>query len=301
MEGSAMKTKQSVKGPEDDTLFKRKASGSSSVSSTDGDTTPRTGEDNGDKKKKLVKLEPIFFKLTDKLDKEAVNDYRLKYREFRQGKAFGAHGEIGNETIVASDPVDTIVPPFVAKLTSMLTNSMYSEYVDWSEDGKNVVVKKVAEFSSAILPKYFKHKNFTSFLRQLNMYGFHTARQGKNWREFRNDLFQRDLPKDHCRIKRRKGDDKTGIPNGKGVETKLKKRRKLNDEEQATISQLSTALERSNERVTALEAQILQMHKILEKVQMKVSMLRDTSGKKKPAKKAESGDSNTIWFTVSSR
>ena len=47
-----------------------------------------------------------------------------------------------------------------------------------AQDGSNVVVKKVNEFSSTILPKYFKHKNFNSFLRQLNMYGFHTARQG---------------------------------------------------------------------------------------------------------------------------
>ena len=151
----------------------------------------------------------------------------LKYREFRTGKAFGAHGEIEKQTVVVQDPVETIVPPFVAKLASMLNNTMYSEYVAWSEDGKKVVVKKVAEFSSAILPKYFKHNNFTSFLRQLNMYGFHTARQGRNWREFRNDLFTRDGAHHHCRIKRRKGDEKTST-SGKSIDAnKARKRRKV--------------------------------------------------------------------------
>ena len=37
------------------------------------------------------------------------------------------------------------------------------------KDGTTFVVKDQAKFSTDILPKYFKHGNFASFVRQLNM------------------------------------------------------------------------------------------------------------------------------------
>ena len=42
----------------------------------------------------------------------------------------------------------------------------------WSPLGDTFVVKNVKIFASTILPQYFKHSNFSSFNRQLNLYGF---------------------------------------------------------------------------------------------------------------------------------
>jgi heat shock transcription factor len=43
----------------------------------------------------------------------------------------------------------------------------------WSEDGSSFVVLDEDEFAKTLIPELFKHNNYASFVRQLNMYGFH--------------------------------------------------------------------------------------------------------------------------------
>ncbi|KAL9344835.1 hypothetical protein Peur_062510 [Populus x canadensis] len=42
--------------------------------------------------------------------------------------------------------------------------------VSWSSNKNSFVVWNVPGFQRDLLPKYFKHKNFSSFVRQLNTY-----------------------------------------------------------------------------------------------------------------------------------
>eukprot|EP00536_Pseudo-nitzschia_multiseries_P003930 jgi/Psemu1/323221/estExt_fgenesh1_pg.C_630006 len=46
----------------------------------------------------------------------------------------------------------------------------------WVPGGKSFMILNVRKFSETVLPKYFKHNKFTSFVRQLNFYGFHKLR-----------------------------------------------------------------------------------------------------------------------------
>ena len=75
-----------------------------------------------------------------------------------------------------------------------------------SDGGETFVVKDTEKFASEIIPQFFKHNNFSSFVRQLNFYGFRKIKSdpikidsaleekdSKYWR-FRHEKFQRGRP-----------------------------------------------------------------------------------------------------------
>lgn len=67
---------------------------------------------------------------------------------------------------------DHQVATFISKLWGILSQQDYAHLISWSEKGSTFVVKDVGKFSRDVLPHYFKHSNFNSFVRQLNLYGF---------------------------------------------------------------------------------------------------------------------------------
>ncbi|GAA5859458.1 hypothetical protein JCM8547_006833 [Rhodosporidiobolus lusitaniae] len=108
---------------------------------------------------------------------------------------------------------------FVHKLYSMLETPSLQHLISWSDDGKSFIIYHPSEFARIVLPQYFKHSNFSSFIRQGNFYHFskisdvpgtpaktaHTNADGspvQTW-EFRNPNFQRGRPDLLARIKRK--------------------------------------------------------------------------------------------------
>lgn len=64
-------------------------------------------------------------------------------------------------------------PAFVVKLWKMVNDPSNDHYISWMAKGDAFQVKDRESFMKYVLPKYFKHNNFASFVRQLNMYGWH--------------------------------------------------------------------------------------------------------------------------------
>lgn len=92
----------------------------------------------------------------------------------------------------------------------------------WSEDGETFVVKNTDVFEKTIIPQFFKHSKFSSFVRQLNFYGFRKIKYADtiridpkleaataNFWRFRHEKFQRGKPEQLIDIKRSNGQQTT--------------------------------------------------------------------------------------------
>ncbi|KAI9440183.1 hypothetical protein BJY52DRAFT_1129190 [Lactarius psammicola] len=74
---------------------------------------------------------------------------------------------------VLSKTTRQMVPPFVQKLYELVNAPSTDELIRWSDTGDSFFVFEHERFANDVLPRFFKHRNFSSFVRQLNMYGFH--------------------------------------------------------------------------------------------------------------------------------
>lgn len=97
----------------------------------------------------------------------------------------------------------TEVPIFLQKAYHMI-DTCDPSICSWSEDGLTFIVKNTFLFETTIIPQFFKHNKFSSFVRQLNFYGFRKvkfsnslridrkleAETAKFWR-FRHEKFRR--------------------------------------------------------------------------------------------------------------
>lgn len=61
---------------------------------------------------------------------------------------------------------------FIHKLYNMLEDKTIQHLISWTQSSESFVMQPSHEFSK-VLAQYFKHTNISSFVRQLNMYGFH--------------------------------------------------------------------------------------------------------------------------------
>ncbi|KAI7855450.1 hypothetical protein BDC45DRAFT_93113 [Circinella umbellata] len=109
------------------------------------------------------------------------------------------------------------LPSFVKKLWFIINDSSTDNLACWTSNGQGLYVPDAAAFAKSVLPQYFKHNNWQSFVRQLNLYGFRKVcdsevpanpnqceqqqstqqqsqqqqQQQEGW-QFRHDCFRRD-------------------------------------------------------------------------------------------------------------
>ncbi|KAG5193031.1 HSF-type DNA-binding-domain-containing protein [Tribonema minus] len=100
-------------------------------------------------------------------------------------------------------------PVFLRKTYEMI-NTCDTSLASWSARGDTFIIKSPERFAAEVIPTFFKHSKFASFVRQLNFYGFRKVKSAlplgarersaaadadtSQWWEFKHDLFARDAP-----------------------------------------------------------------------------------------------------------
>ena len=90
---------------------------------------------------------------------------------------------------------DSKTDRFLLKLYEILNNEEYNKIIHWSKNGSYIIITNIHSLSKKILPIYFNHQNYSSFVRQLNMYNFHKIRTNPNKSEqyFIHESFNKSI------------------------------------------------------------------------------------------------------------
>ena len=82
---------------------------------------------------------------------------------------------------------------FLKKLNAMLNDPDNEKYIKWDEGSNAIMIPNKEKFSEKVLPKHFNHKNFSSFVRQLNSYGFNKRKDNKKCLIYENKNFYKNM------------------------------------------------------------------------------------------------------------
>lgn len=87
------------------------------------------------------------------------------------------------------------IPTFPAKLFAILSRPELADIISWMPHGRSWKVHKPREFEVKVIPSYFDHAKFSSFIRQANGWGFkRVCTKGVDRNSHYHELFLRGMP-----------------------------------------------------------------------------------------------------------
>ncbi|GCB71833.1 heat shock factor protein 1-like isoform X1 [Scyliorhinus torazame] len=171
------------------------------------------------------------------------------------------------------------VPAFLTKLWTLVEDPGTDDLISWSRNGTCFQVSNERRFAKEILPMYFKHNNMASFVRQLNMYGFHKVvhigvglpRDLDDIIEFQHPRFRQGEPQllDHIKRKvsvTRVDDLKLRQQDVLKLLSDIRQMKGKHDLADSTILTIKRENEALWKEISSLKQKQLQQHKVIRKI-----------------------------------
>ena len=85
-------------------------------------------------------------------------------------------------------PVTSVRDTFPTKLYKILSKPVFEDVISWLPHGRSWRVLDQKRFETEVLPLYFRHGNFLSFMRQVNGWGFR-----RTYEDFKHNSFYHEV------------------------------------------------------------------------------------------------------------
>ncbi|BFU18453.1 heat shock transcription factor, putative [Entamoeba histolytica HM-1:IMSS-B] len=133
---------------------------------------------------------------------------------------------------------DNTPTTFIVKLFELVNDEKSKDLICWSREQNRpgFVVLESVQLASTVIPRFFKHSNFSSFVRQLNIYGFHKVDHPLG-QCFHHPFFKEGHPELLCKI-RRQQPKRAEAENAEMYRSLLQRLEDLQKESVSTTNQL---------------------------------------------------------------
>jgi hypothetical protein len=78
--------------------------------------------------------------------------------------------------------------------SQILSNPEFSECICWNPHGRSWRILKPPVFEQVVIPLYFRHAKYASFMRQVNGWGFKRIVSGNDHNSYYHEMFVREFP-----------------------------------------------------------------------------------------------------------
>ncbi|XP_073043345.1 heat stress transcription factor A-2-like [Primulina eburnea] len=150
-------------------------------------------------------------------------------------------------------------PPFLRKTFEIVNDPNTDSIISWASTRASFIVWDPIKFSTDLLPKHFKHNNFSSFVRQLSTYKFRKIDSVRY--EFANEDFQQGKKHLLKNIKRRKYDPQS-------------KQGAMHNSLDSTKNRMEAELEKLRSEQNSTNEEIMMLRKRQESTQQQLASLK---------------------------